>query len=167
MGLARAALSGLLAGAVGTVAMDLVWYARYRRGGGGDGFVKWEFGSAPTEWDNASAPARVGKLLYESLTKTELPESQIAAITNIMHWGYGTQWGLVLAAGLGDDNNLKPWRGPLLGVMVWLSSYVSLPVAGFYKPIWSYDLKTLWDDLSAHLVYGTGTTVSFWIACRS
>jgi hypothetical protein len=167
MRLARSVLFGLLAGAVGTVAMDLVWYARYRRGGGEDGFLNWEFGSAPTDWDRASAPARVGKLLYETVTRTELADSRIGATTNIMHWGYGSQWGLVLAAGLGADNSLKLWRGPLLGAMVWLSSYVSLPVAGFYKPIWSYDLKTLWDDLSAHLVYGTAAAVSFWIACRS
>jgi hypothetical protein len=167
MRLARAVLSGLVAGAVGTVAMDLVWYARYRRGGGEDGFFKWEFGSAPDEWQKASAPARVGKLLYETVTKAELPESQIGVTTNVMHWAYGTQWGVVLAAGLGANTNLKLWRGPLLGAMVWLASYVSLPVAGFYKPIWSYDPKTLWDDLSAHLVYGTATATSFWIACRS
>lgn len=166
MRLARLALTGLFAGAVGTTAMDLAWYVRYRRGGGEDGFFKWEFGSAPTEWGKASAPARVGKLLYETVVRTKLPESQIAVTTNIMHWGYGTQWGLVLAAGLGANQDLKLWRGPLLGTLVWLSSYVSLPIAGFYKPIWSYDLKTLWDDLSAHLVYGEGAIASFWIACR-
>ena len=147
--------------------MDLVWYARYRGGGGENGFVKWEFGSAPTEWNKASAPARVGKLLFEAGTHTELPERQIGVTTNVMHWGYGKQWGLVLAMALGSRKNVKPWHGPLLGAMVWLASYVSLPVAGFYKPIWSYDVKTLWDDLSAHLVYGTGTVVSFWLACRS
>jgi hypothetical protein len=30
-----------------------------------------------------------------------------------------------------------------------------------YKPIWEYDLPTLWKDLSAHLVYGLGTAATF------
>jgi len=51
-------------------------------------------------------------------------------------------------------------HGPLLGGMVWLASYITLPIAGVYKPIWSYDLKTLWDDLSAHLVYGVGVVLA-------
>ena len=53
------------------------------------------------------------------------------------------------------------------GMLVWLASYLSLPIAGFDKPIWSYDLKTLWDDLSAHLVYGVGVAATFWAACKS
>lgn len=36
---------GLVAGAVGTAAMDLVWFARYKRGGGTDKLVDWEFSS--------------------------------------------------------------------------------------------------------------------------
>src|SRR2546430_1315711 len=39
----RAMLGGLLAGVVGTLAMDLVWFARYKRGGGESAFVTWEF----------------------------------------------------------------------------------------------------------------------------
>jgi uncharacterized membrane protein YagU involved in acid resistance len=52
----------------------------------------------------------------------------------------------------------------LFGLLVWLASYVSLPIAGFYKPIWQYDLKTLLDDLSAHVVYGVGVAGTFWKA---
>jgi hypothetical protein len=37
----RGLLRGAMAGAAGTVAMDLVWYARYRRGGGNDAFPAW------------------------------------------------------------------------------------------------------------------------------
>jgi hypothetical protein len=166
MRLLRSALCGLVAGAAGTVAMDLVWYARYKRNGGESGFLKWEFASAPTKWDDAGAPAKVGKLLYETTTHTQLPDSAIGSTTNVMHWAYGTQWGVVLALGIGSANNVRPWHGPLLGASVWLASYVSLPISGFYKPIWAYDAKTLWQDLSAHLVYGAGTIAAFWAACR-
>jgi hypothetical protein len=163
----RAAACGVVAGAAGTLALDLVWYVRYKRGGGEDGFLKWEFGSAPTSWDKASAPANVGKLLFETVTRQELPASQIGLTTNVMHWGYGTQWGVVLATALGCSRYVRPWHAPLLGGLVWLASYVSLPIAGFYKPIWQYDPKTLWQDLSAHLAYGAGAVAAFWAACRS
>ena len=38
-----ALIRGVLAGAVGTVAMDLLWFYRYKRGGGESGFLDWEF----------------------------------------------------------------------------------------------------------------------------
>ena len=157
----RPLAGGLAAGLAGTLAMDLVWYLRYRRGGGDSSFLTWEFGSAPTAWDDASAPARVGKLVYETLTHEELPASQIALTTNVMHWTYGVQWGFVFAAAVGDPHRVRLWQAPLLGALVWLSSYVSLPIAGVYKPIWWYDVKTLWQDLSAHLAYGIGVAIGF------
>src|SRR5579872_456191 len=137
--------------------MDLVLYARYRRGGGDASFLKWEFASAPESWDKASAPANVGKLLYETVTHQTLGEDKIGLTTNVMHWGYGKQWGAILAFGVGPASALRLLHAPLLGALVWLAGYVSLPIAGFYKPIWRYDLKTLWDDLGPHLVYGAGT----------
>jgi hypothetical protein len=48
-----------------------------------------------------------------------------------------------------------------LGALVWGTSYVILPLAGLYRPIWEYDIGTLWKDLSAHLVYGLATGTSF------
>jgi hypothetical protein len=42
--------------------------------------------------------------------------------------------------------------------VAWLSSYVVLPVAKVYRPIWEYDAATLGRDLSAHLVYGLTTS---------
>ncbi len=84
-----------------------------------------------------------------------------------MHWSYGLQWGAIFGFAVGSSARMRPWQGPLLGLLVWLASYVTLPIAGFYKPIWAYDLKTLWDDLSAHLVYGTGVAAAFWALCRS
>jgi hypothetical protein len=50
-----AAVAGLLAGAVGTVSMDAVRYARYRRAGGKDSPLAWEFGPVAS-WDQASDP---------------------------------------------------------------------------------------------------------------
>ena len=46
-----------------------------------------------------------------------------------------------------------------LGPMAWLSGYIVLPLAQVHKPIWQYDARTLGDDLSAHLVYGSAASV--------
>ena len=47
------------------------------------------------------------------------------------------------------------------GATVWASGYIVLPAAKLYEPIWRYDVKTLANDLSAHLVYGL-TTAAAW-----
>jgi hypothetical protein len=46
------------------------------------------------------------------------------------------------------------------GASVWAASYVVLPAAKLYKPIWEYDRVTLAKDLSAHLVYGVATATA-------
>jgi hypothetical protein len=45
--------------------------------------------------------------------------------------------------------------------VVWLASYVVMPLAKLYRPIWEYDAKTLAKDLSAHVVYGATTGATF------
>src|SRR5690349_21818259 len=110
--LIRTAACGLLAGAIGTLAMDGLWYLRYKRGGGESDFLKWELASAPANWNDASAPANVGKLLYETTTRAALPESAISATTNVMHWSYGSQWGVVLAVAVGSGRQLRIWQAP-------------------------------------------------------
>lgn len=90
---------GLVAGAAGTLAMDALWYERYRRAGGDSNFAEWEFSSGVCSWDQAPAPAQVGKRLVEGLFKRELPASRAALVNNITHWAYGmlggTQYGIV------------------------------------------------------------------------
>ncbi len=67
-------------------------------------------------------------------------------MNNFMHCAYGFGWGTATA--------------------VWATGYVVLPQAGVYKPIWEYDRKTLWKDLSAQLAYGTGTGAAFALPAR-
>ncbi len=58
--------------------------------------------------------------------------------------------------------SIHPWvRRVGFVPVVWLSGYVVLPLAKVYKPIWAYDLPTLRDDLSAHIVYGTVVSAVF------
>jgi hypothetical protein len=154
----RAAALGVLAGVTGTLAMDTLWYRRYRRGGGETGFRDWESAAGLEGWDEAPAPAQVGRKLARVVLRRDLPGDRARLVTNVMHWSYGAAWGAglgVLTAARGTAG--PPWRGVAFGLAVWGSDYVTLPLAGVYQPIWRYDAKTLAKDASAHVVYGTVT----------
>ena len=162
-----AVLRGMLAAAAGTVAMDLLWFARYKRGGGASSFAAWEFSAGLTDWEKAPVPAKVGKRLYEGFLQRELPASQAALTSNVMHWGYGTSWGVLFGIMAGSTFWARMRAGLLFGPAVWAAAYVVLPPTKLYKPIWEYDARTLWDDLSAHLVYGMATAATFGLLARS
>ncbi len=152
---------GLLAGAVGTAAMDLVLYARYRREGGTAGIWGWEFASDVTSWENASAPGQLGRKVLHLATRNEPPDEWARATTNIVHWATGVGWGGQYGAVASLAPGHPGVRAVAFGPVVWLFGYVVLPLAKVYKPIWAYDARTLRDDLSAHIVYGTVTTAVF------
>lgn len=157
-----AVVRGVVAGAVGTVALDAVGYARYRAGGGSDDPLKWEFSAGLESWETAPAPAQVGKRLYEGLFQRELPPSSARLVNNVTHWAYGLFWGSLFGV-VAASTCPKRLRGPLFGTLVWLSGYVVLPATGLYQPIWKYDATTLAKDWSGHLAYGTATSAAFTI----
>ena len=152
---------GLLAGAIGTLAMDLLWFYRYRRDHGEERFLTWEFSSDPDSWEQAPAPAQVGKRLVDGLFQVELPATRAPLVNNLTHWGYGILGGVQYGIVAGSASEPKIVYGIPFGATVWASSYVVLPLAKLYKPIWEYDRKTLAKDLSAHLVYGLATATVF------
>jgi hypothetical protein len=159
--LASTLARGAAAGAIGTLAMDVVWYVRYRRGGGDDEFADWEITKDPGSWEQAPAPGQMGRKLLQ-LAGVDVPVERAAALSNFMHWVYGSTWTAAYA--------LLPrhpwWAGPALGAAVWSSDYVALPLAGIYQPIWRYDVPTLAKDLSAHLVFGTTADVALRVLAR-
>ena len=146
-----------LAGATGTVAMDLLWYARYRRGGGQEGFGRWEFTHDVDSWEDAPAPGRMARKLIAAVSNREVPVEHAAALSNVMHWAYPVGWtaAYALFARRRSRSRRWPiWYGPALGSVVWSSDYVTLPLAGVYEPIWRYETAALYQDLSAHVVFG-------------
>jgi hypothetical protein len=165
-----AVIGGAAGGAAGTLAMDGVWYFRYRKGGGKDPFLEWEFSGGLKDWDEAPAPAQLGRRIYEGVFQRPLPPDRAALTNNIMHWATGTGWGAAYGLVAGTVP-VKVRYGLVFGSLVWSSSYVILPMAKLYKPIWEYDLKTLGKDLSAHLVYGLATATVFrglsWVVQRN
>jgi hypothetical protein len=60
-GIGRRLVVGALSGAVGTAAMDLLLYRRYRREGGKDSAWRWESAEGVTSWDTASPPGQLGE----------------------------------------------------------------------------------------------------------
>jgi hypothetical protein len=159
---AGAVWRGAVAGAVGTAAMDLLWFYRYRRDGGESGFAAWELASGLSSWEDAPAPAQIGKRLGEAFLNRQIPARRAPLVNDVMHWSYGLFWGVQYGIVAGSRAAAQPlWAGAALGCTVWAGDYVVLPVAGVYKPIWQYDAKSLLDDLTAHLFFGIGTASAF------
>jgi hypothetical protein len=156
-----ALVGGALAGVAGTAAMDTVWYARYRRGGGQQNFLAWETAAGVDKWDDAPAPGQVGRRLVEGFLRQELPDGWARTMTNVMHWVTGMGWGAQYGVVAGSVRRRRLVLAATFGPTVWLSSYVILPLAKLYQPIWEYDAKTLAKDLSAHMVYGTVSATAF------
>ena len=161
-----AVVRGLIAGAVGTAAMDGLLFARYRRNGGDSNAEEWESSAGVTTWEQAPVPAQVGRRVVEGLFDVKLPPARARLVNNLMHWGYGilngAQYGIV-AESLPSP---RIRYGLPFGATVWASGYVVLPAAKLYEPIWKYDAKTLANDLSAHLVYGLATATALRLLSR-
>jgi hypothetical protein len=157
--------AGALAGLVGTVCLDAVHFLRQRRAGGETSPLKWEFAPVPT-WEQANAPGQVGRRLIEGFTRRELPDKSAWLISTAMHWGYGAGWGALYGVLAGSMRAPHALYGAPFGAVVWGSDYVVLPQAGLYEPIWKYDRKTLGVDLAAHVAYGSGTGIAFWVVSR-
>ena len=157
--------AGLLAGGVGTVCLDAVHYLKYRRAGGTETPLAWEF--APVEsWEAAPAPGQVAKRLVEGFTQRKLPDRAAWLTSTIAHWAYGSAAGAAYGIVAGSRPTPRPEYGVPFGAVVFAGDYIALPVAGLYQPIWRYDARTLAWDLGAHLAYGAGTGATFWLLTR-
>jgi hypothetical protein len=163
----HAAAAGAVAGAAGTVAMDLIEYGRYRRGGGTQELIAWETAEGVDKWDDAASPGQFGKWLVERAGGRELPDRSARSVTNVVHWATGIGWGAQF--GILNCASRRPrWELALLfGPTVWLASYIVLPVAKVYRPIWEYDAHTLAQDFSVHVAYGSVTAAMFAALMRS
>lgn len=156
--LVRRAAAGAIAGAVGTLAMDLIWYARHRQGDGDEPFTDWEFSASTDSFEDASAPGRVGKRIADTLG-VDLPDEAAGETSNVMHWLMGVGYGV--GHGVLNDGRSTVAAGLLTGVGAFANSYATLGVIGVYEPIWEYDAETLWKDLSAHLAFGLATSAAY------
>ena len=105
-----AVAGGLRAGAVGIVCLDAVQYRRYRRAGGEESPLAWEF--APVRsWEQAPAPGQVARRVIEGFTQRKLADRWAFPISTAMHWAYGSSAAAlygVLAGSLPDPHLIRP-----------------------------------------------------------
>jgi hypothetical protein len=166
MNIIRNAVAGVVAGAVGTVAMDLVWYQRYRRDGGKDSLWRWESAEGVMSWEQASAPGQLGRKVLRAVAGKPPPDEWARATTQLVHWATGVGWGVQYGL-VASRTSRHPWLRALApGPTAWSASYVVLPLAKVYRPVWTYDAPTLEKDLSAHLVYGAAASTTFALLTR-
>jgi hypothetical protein len=157
---------GVLSGIAGTAAMDTFLYGRYRSAGGASSAADWESSKGLDNWEDAPAPAHVGKRLVEGLFKVELPPRRARLVNNATHWAYGTLQGALYGVVVGSLSKQRVGYGLPFGALVFAGDYVILPAAKLYKPIWEYDLRTLAKDLSGHLIFGLGTSTAMLLLSR-
>lgn len=156
--LVRRAAAGAIAGAVGTLAMDLVWYARQLQEDGDESFTDWEFSASTDSFEDASAPGQAGKKIADTLG-VDLPDEVAGETSNVMHWLTGVGYGV--GHGVLNDGRNTVAAGLLTGLGAFANSYATLGAIGVYEPIWEYDAETLWKDLSAHLAFGLATSAAY------
>ena len=154
-------------GIAGTAAMDLLWYRRYKRDGGELGLLDWEFSAGTESYEQAGAPAQVGKQLVEGFLRTEPDPHTARTMNNAVHWVNGSGWGalhgLLVASG---RKEARAGYGLATGATAWAASYALLARAKLYKPMREYPASVLGKDLSAHLVYGLATGAGFRLLTR-
>jgi hypothetical protein len=116
----------------------------------------------PRTWADAPAPAQVARKAAElagrprAVTKKDVP-----LVTNLMHWGYGTWWGVVYGLAARRAQPHAAAGGAMLGTSLWAASYAELAPLGIYEPPWKYPPQELAVDLSYHLVYGAGVAAAY------
>lgn len=160
----QAVKKGLVAGLIGTAAMTVAQelYAKLQSGEGDA-----EGGRAVEDpWEQASAPARVGKRIAEGVFQKDVGEEMIGPFTHGMHWGYGTVNGGVfglIQPSLGDGHPIRNGLG--FGAAVMASSYVQLVPMGLSEVPWKYSPRDLATELGFHLAYGLGVGLG-WVLVR-
>lgn len=154
----RALATGLAAGAMGTGAMTAYQTITSMRKGRSlhDALVP----QVPDSWEEAPAPAQVGYRVVHGVFERDASTRLAPAMTNLVHWAYGTGWGGLYGLVAGG-RGAGPGSGASFGTAVWSSGYAVLPAMGIYDPPWKYSAKSLAKDWSYHLVYGVATGVAF------
>jgi hypothetical protein len=112
---------GLVAGAVGTAAMDTFLFARYRRHGGESSAPEWESSTGVTSWDQAPAPAHVGKRLVEGLFDIQLAPNRARLVNNVMHC-------------TSRSGTTTPRRWPTISARISFTGSLRPPRCGCYRP---------------------------------
>jgi hypothetical protein len=132
---------GLFAGVVGTAAMTV------------SSTLEMKIRDRPASNAPAEAAAKV-------LGVEPKGEEERARFSNLVHWGYGTAWGV--ARGLADAAGLEGTRATAAHFgAVWGSEQIMLPALGVAPPFWRWGTKEVAIDALHHLVYAGATSLAY------
>jgi hypothetical protein len=106
----------------------------------------------------STAPARAA----QKVLGIESFESAAAQnrFSNLVHWGYGTGWGVVRAM-IGATGAAPPVATAAHLAAVWGQEIVMLPKLGVAPPIAQWSSEEVAIDLFHHVVYATATGIAF------
>lgn len=114
-------------------------------------------GMAPGELAPKGVTENVEKILG---VRDRLPEPALEASWVMLHFGYGTSFGVAYALAQRAFAVERPFlSGPLFGILLWAVGYCGwLPLLGIYPPPAHLPKrKVLAEIITTHLVYGAGT----------
>jgi uncharacterized membrane protein len=138
--LLRDAGAGLIAGLAGTAAMTIAQGAEF----------------ALTDAEPSTAPADIADKLKRRAGRGKLKRSQRRVANQVMHWLFGTSWGIpygIVAAG----SRVQPEvSGPVFGLLVWTAALGHQPALGIAEVPWKRSPASLGSEALFHLVYGLG-----------
>jgi hypothetical protein len=133
---------GVVAGVAGTAAMTISSTLEAKLRGRA-------FSSAPAD----AAAKLLGIKEFES-------DAAKARFSNIVHWGYGTGWGVargvMRAVGFSSGAATPAHFGT-----VWGSAVVMLPALDVAPPVWRWGKDDVAIDLFHHAVYATATALAY------
>ncbi len=139
--IAAAVGRGVVAGVIGTAAMTVASTAEMK--------IR---GRAPS-----SAPARAAAKVLRIEPADEADE---ARFSTMVHWAYGTSWGVV--RGLLGALGLRGATGASAHfALVWGTELTMLPALGVAPPVPQWGTKEVAIDAVHHLVYATATSVAY------
>jgi hypothetical protein len=162
---ARAALYGLIGGAAGTVVMEGYWKALRALTGYDPKQAKQNPKNAPISADlslvghpmrpGESSTETVGRVAYEEIAG-EPPRSPKTrkALSQTVHWTYGTVQGGVYGATRRDVRPPDALGGAAFGTALWGISVLVLPLLGLGKGPTAYPAKKHAAEWGAHVIYG-------------
>ena len=107
----------------------------------------------PRRWADAPDPARVGKRVLEGVFQRRVTLAQVPTLTQVVHWAYGTGWGLVYAV-IQESVRRPVVSGVTLTTIVTAADYTLLPAMKLYDPPREYEPATVAKDFGNHLVHG-------------
>ena len=144
---ARSAVRGLAAGAIGTAVMTAGQMAYYQITGA----------------SGSQAPAEVGKRIIKTVQVRPVPGDKVEPLNNVMHWSYGTSWGIAygLSAGSRPTVGASAAGGLAFGTAVWIASLIHLPALGLSPPVWKMPPSSIAPDLGFHLLYGAAVGCAY------